>query len=109
MGWSQDVEVDPVVGDDVVKLFALGHQLHPAREPGPRHLLVCRVPEGKGLSFLSLEFEISCLTTLIATMCCSLVAEVFLEESGELELAILDPPPLHQVQHVGAEEQNKGY
>ena len=48
MGWSQDVEVDPVVGDDVVKLFALGHQLHPAREPGPRHLLVCRVPEGKG-------------------------------------------------------------
>ena len=23
--WSQDVEVDPVVGDDAVKLFALGH------------------------------------------------------------------------------------
>ena len=63
MGWSQDVEVDPVVGDDVVKLFALGHQLHPAREPGPRHLLVCRVPEGKGSLFLSLEFEISFLPT----------------------------------------------
>ena len=57
--WSQDVEVDPVVGDDAVKLFALGHlekngkkngtknfktnlghQLHPAGEPRPRHLLV---------------------------------------------------------------------
>ena len=30
---SQDVEVDPVVGDDAVELLALGHQLHPAREP----------------------------------------------------------------------------
>ena len=108
MGWSQDVEVDPVVGDDVVKLFALGHQLHPAREPGPRHLLVCRVPGGKGSSFLSLEFEISCLTTLIATMCCSLVAEVFLEQSGKLELAILNSPPLNQVQHVWAEQEHKG-
>ena len=37
---SQDVEVEPVAGDDVVKLLALGDQLHPAREPRPRHLLV---------------------------------------------------------------------
>ena len=91
-----------------MKLFALGHQLHPAREPGPRHLLVCRVPEGKGLSFLSLEFEISFLTTLIATMCCSLVAEVFLEQSGKLELAILNSPPFNEVQHVWAEQEHKG-
>ena len=38
--WSQDVEVDPVAGDDVVELLALRHQLHPAREPRPSHLLV---------------------------------------------------------------------
>jgi len=38
--WSQYVEVDPVAGDDVVKLFALGHQLHPTCEPRSGHLLV---------------------------------------------------------------------
>ena len=39
----------------------------------------------------------------------SLVGEVFLEQCGKLELAILHPPPLHQVEHVRAEEQYKGY
>ena len=40
--------------------------------------------------------------------CCSLVGEVFLEESGELELAVLDPSPLDEVQHVRTEEQHQG-
>jgi len=35
--WSQDVQVDPVVGDDGVKLLALGHQLHSARESRSSH------------------------------------------------------------------------
>ena len=35
--WSQDVQVDPVVGDDGVKLLALGHQLHSARESRSGH------------------------------------------------------------------------
>ena len=43
--WSQDVQVDPVVGDDGVKLLALGHQLHSARESRSSHFGVGWVPE----------------------------------------------------------------